>query len=264
MNRVLAGAAAFAAVAWGWAFWPASALVRVECLDVGPGQCVVVTAGGGASAVINPGIETAAEGGGDGSISANKALARAGVNSLDAVVLTRLDADAASAVDGILKEHPEAAVVVGTDDVAAAGHTWKGARISALADGGVVDLRGKLRMRPISSGGSLEGLLWAHGDVTAAFVDGSIQESQTLRAARPAVVICSYRLSRSAEKLEGPADGTSVVLHSGRRRDQWANFGLDRSLKQQGCSVHNIGRDGGAVFRMRPRRVEMITVRKTD
>ncbi|BCW98801.1 MAG: hypothetical protein KatS3mg024_1628 [Armatimonadota bacterium] len=241
---------------WAWATAPLRGGLVLECLDAGPGQCWIIHTPSGSTVVVNCGSADPRSRPGTAAL---RALARLGVNRLDAIILTRTEPDAASGVAQLLEEMPSEALLCAGDPAGLlSGSDWQ-----PLRPGMKMRLRDGLEMEAYGSGGQVECLAVRWKQVRVALVDRlSSGCGRFLATFGPHALALSYAASREPSGVPPGLAPAVAVLSSGRSRATWADYGLRRSLEGVAETVCNTGRDGGVWLCLRGSGVEIRTARQ--
>jgi len=241
---------------WAWATSPLRGGLVLECVDAGPGQCWIIHTPRGSTVVVNCGSADPRNRPGAATL---RALARLGVNRLDAIILTRTEPDAASGVAELLDEMPSDALLCGGDPAGLlSGSGWQ-----RLRPGMKIRLRDGLELEAHGAGGQVECVTARWKQARVALVDRlSPGCGRFLATFGPQALALSYAASREPSGVSPGLAPAVAVLSSGRSRATWSDYGLRRSLESVAGTVCNTGRDGGVWLCIRGGRVEVRTARQ--
>jgi beta-lactamase superfamily II metal-dependent hydrolase len=239
---------------WAWATAPLRGGLVLECPEVGAGQCWILLSPAGSAVVVDCGsLDASAR----PAAAALRALARRGVNRLDAVVLTRTGPDVDSGVSELLREIPCGAMI----GAAGAGVPTGPAR-RELRPGAMVRVREGLTLEAYGAGEQVECLAVRWRRARVALVDRlSPGCRRFLESFDPHVLALGHAASRTRVELPAGIAPAVAVLSSGRARAEWADYGLRRALQAVAGRVCITGRDGGVSILIRGDRVEVRTAR---
>ncbi len=248
-----AAAAGIAAVAsvWIWALAPGASSVRVDCVNVGAGACWIVRGTEGRAVMINCGAEGSDSAGRSAVAAASSALARAGINRVDALVVTRAEPDAVSGVQELLRQVKPVHLLASPGAMLSGRLPSQGVRWERLSSGSVLRLSGG-PMITVLGQGETEGFLLESAAGSVVLLD-NLTHASVEQAAQfdPDVLVLGYRASRTGGVSLGRLTPRAAVLTSGRSRQTWADYGLSRSLRGAARRVYNTGVDGGVVIQLR-------------
>jgi len=252
---------AIVASVWIWALAPGGSSVRVDCVNVGAGACWVVRGTGGRAVMINCGAEGSDSAGRSAALAAASALARAGINRLDALVVTRAEPDAVSGVQELLRRLMPDQFLASPGAVLSGRLPAGGAQWESLPPGSVLRLAGGAMITVLGQG-EIYGFSLESAAGSVVLLD-SLTPASVEQAARfdPDVLVLGYRASRTGGVSLGRLTPRAAVLTSGRSREAWADYGLSRSLRGAARRVYNTGVDGGVVIQLRRRDIRIVSAR---
>ncbi len=256
MKRLIAAAAIAAAAVALWTLRPPARTVRVECVDVGAGQCWIVRGPGGSRVVINCG--RLAEGP-DSAAAAVNALVRSGTNSIDCLVATRAEPDACSGVKALAKEFRVKTAAAPADALEVLRKSVPELDWQPVRPGGAIATVDGLMLSLAGSGQSVEAILVEMPPTSIALIDRLSPETvRQLAAEAPAALVLGFQASRSGPSALGALHANAAVLHSGRGRGQRVDYGLVKTLQDRCERVWQTWRNGGITLQANGRVIRAV------
>ena len=259
MKRLIAAAAIAASVVALWTLRPPARTVRVECVDMGAGQCWIVRGPGGSRVVINCGRLAGGTDGPGSAAAAVNALVRSGTNSIDCLIATRADADACSGIKALAKEFRVRKAVAPADALEALRGSVPELDWQPVRPGGAVATADGLMLSLAGSGQSVEAIVVEMPPTSIALIDRlSPETTRQLAAEALAALVLGFQASRGDPSALGALEANAAVLHSGRSRDQWADYGLLKTLQDRCERVWQTGRNGGITLQANGRVIRAV------
>ncbi len=239
LHAILAGAAT---LIWAFALSSGPHDIQIDCLDTRSGQCWIVHGPGGSSALIVCASQQAGDRGGEQ--VAAQALRRMGMNSLD-LFLTMGRSRAAGEWGRALQTEASIRTAVAPPGTPTPGISWRPVR-----PGGEMALPDGLILRTFGDARGYSMVLVQGPGASIALVDHlSAATTAALQDEKPGALVLSRSASHSPAEALGSYAPEVAVVHTGRARNDRADFSLIKLLEARCRKVYQTGFNGGITIR---------------